>query len=222
MRLKSLWPVAQPRLVRSSSISEGKKLAKYGPNLGRIFIITGTCSVSLLGLDAGGLVSAQNAIKPPSSELGQMPDKNSSLPGNIVRHRGGVGDLMTDDRKELLGGNVELGPPIPPQSEPVTNAHPDEHPEYTPNRAPDRIGYKLCVILIYHGLSVGFGVMCGYGCFTPSRYRRLNSLPNVKEHATPLAGAGVERGEEVHVTGKVENRAASGVAAPRLVSLLFI
>ena len=38
----------------------------------------------------------------------------------------------------------------------------------------------------------------------------LDFLQNVKEHATPLAGAGVERGVEVHVTGEVENRAASG------------
>ena len=38
----------------------------------------------------------------------------------------------------------------------------------------------------------------------------LHSLPNVQEHATPLAGASVERGVEVHVTGEVENRAASG------------
>lgn len=37
----------------------------------------------------------------------------------------------------------------------------------------------------------------------------LNSLPNVQEHATPLAEAVVERGVEVHVTGDVENRAAS-------------
>jgi hypothetical protein len=35
-------------------------------------------------------------------------------------------------------------------------------------------------------------------------------LQNVQEHATPLAGASVEHGVEVHVTGEVENRAASG------------
>ena len=35
-------------------------------------------------------------------------------------------------------------------------------------------------------------------------------LANVKEHATPLAGAAVERGVEVHVSGDVDNRAASG------------
>jgi len=35
-------------------------------------------------------------------------------------------------------------------------------------------------------------------------------LPNVKEHAPPLAGAHVETGVEVHVTGDVADRAASG------------
>jgi hypothetical protein len=34
--------------------------------------------------------------------------------------------------------------------------------------------------------------------------------PNVKEHATPLAGASVEMGVEVHTTGDVADRAASG------------
>ena len=33
---------------------------------------------------------------------------------------------------------------------------------------------------------------------------------NVKEHATPLAGAGVETGVEVHTTGDVADKAASG------------
>ena len=36
------------------------------------------------------------------------------------------------------------------------------------------------------------------------------SSTNVKEHATPLAGAGVERGVKVHITGEVDDRAASG------------
>ena len=35
-------------------------------------------------------------------------------------------------------------------------------------------------------------------------------LPNVKEHAPPLAGASDETGVEVHVTGDVDDRAASG------------
>jgi len=34
-------------------------------------------------------------------------------------------------------------------------------------------------------------------------------LQKVKEHATPLAGAGVETGVEVQVTGDVDNKAAS-------------
>ena len=37
-----------------------------------------------------------------------------------------------------------------------------------------------------------------------------NSLANVKEHAPPLAGASVETGVEVHVTGDVADKAASG------------
>jgi len=37
-----------------------------------------------------------------------------------------------------------------------------------------------------------------------------NSQTNVQEHATPLAGADVETGEKVHVTGDVADRAASG------------
>jgi len=36
------------------------------------------------------------------------------------------------------------------------------------------------------------------------------SLANVKEHAPPLAGAHVETGEKVHITGDVADRAASG------------
>ena len=35
-------------------------------------------------------------------------------------------------------------------------------------------------------------------------------LENVKEHAPPLAGVGVETGVKVHVTRDVANRAASG------------
>ena len=42
-------------------------------------------------------------------------------------------------------------------------------------------------------------------------------LPNVKEHATPLAGASVETGAEVHVTGDVADSAASGGCVSRLV-----
>jgi hypothetical protein len=47
-------------------------------------------------------------------------------------------------------------------------------------------------------------------------------LPNVQELATPLAGASVETGVKVHVTGDVFDRAASGVAQLRLVlSLVY-
>ena len=42
-------------------------------------------------------------------------------------------------------------------------------------------------------------------------------LHNVKEHATPLAGASVETGDEVHVTGDVADKAASGGCVSRLV-----
>ena len=42
-------------------------------------------------------------------------------------------------------------------------------------------------------------------------------LPNVQEHATPLAGASVETGVEVHVTGDVADSAASGGCVSRLV-----
>jgi hypothetical protein len=42
-------------------------------------------------------------------------------------------------------------------------------------------------------------------------------LPNVEEHATPLAGAGVETGVEVHATGDVPDKAASGGCVSRLV-----
>jgi len=35
-------------------------------------------------------------------------------------------------------------------------------------------------------------------------------LQNVKEHAPPLAGAHIETGVEVHITGDVDDRAASG------------
>jgi hypothetical protein len=40
--------------------------------------------------------------------------------------------------------------------------------------------------------------------------KREISWENVKEHATPLAGAGVETGVEVHTTGDVADKAASG------------
>jgi len=43
------------------------------------------------------------------------------------------------------------------------------------------------------------------------------SLENVQEHAPPLAGAHVETGEKVHVTGDVDDRAASGGCVSRLV-----
>ena len=36
----------------------------------------------------------------------------------------------------------------------------------------------------------------------------MNFAANVQEHATPLAGAGVETGVEVHVTGDVADSAA--------------
>ena len=42
-------------------------------------------------------------------------------------------------------------------------------------------------------------------------------LQNVKEHATPLAGAGVETGVEVHVSGDGVDKAASGGCVSRLV-----
>jgi hypothetical protein len=42
-------------------------------------------------------------------------------------------------------------------------------------------------------------------------------LPIVKEHATPLAGAGVETGLEVHATSDVADKAASGGCVSRLV-----
>ena len=42
-------------------------------------------------------------------------------------------------------------------------------------------------------------------------------MSNVKELATPLAGASVETGVEVHVTGDVADKEASGVAQSRLV-----
>ena len=40
---------------------------------------------------------------------------------------------------------------------------------------------------------------------------------NVKELATPLAGASVEAGFKVHITGDVFDRAASGGCQSRLV-----
>ena len=40
--------------------------------------------------------------------------------------------------------------------------------------------------------------------------KAMNFAANVQEHATPLAGAGVETGVEVHVTGDVADSAASG------------
>ena len=42
-------------------------------------------------------------------------------------------------------------------------------------------------------------------------------MANVKEHATPLAGAGVETGVKVHVTRDVADSAASGGCVSRLV-----
>ena len=44
---------------------------------------------------------------------------------------------------------------------------------------------------------------------------------DVQEQATPLAGAGIETGVEVHVTGDVADDAASGGAVPRLVCCLY-
>jgi hypothetical protein len=52
---------------------------------------------------------------------------------------------------------------------------------------------------------------------TPCHADVLLDLANVKEHATPLAGAGVETGVEVHVTGDSADKAASWGCVSRLV-----
>jgi len=49
-----------------------------------------------------------------------------------------------------------------------------------------------------------------------------NSSTNVKEHATPLAGAGVETGVGVHVTGNVADSAASGGCSVSTCSASFL
>ena len=49
----------------------------------------------------------------------------------------------------------------------------------------------------------------------------LSSAHNVKEHAPSLAGAHVETGKRVHITGDVADRAASGGCVSRLVRLLI-
>ena len=49
----------------------------------------------------------------------------------------------------------------------------------------------------------------------------LTFLENVQEHATPLAGATVEYGVEVHDTGDVITGRLVGVAVPRLVLQIF-
>ena len=59
--------------------------------------------------------------------------------------------------------------------------------------------------------------------FRKSVWEFCHFLENVKEHAPPLAGASVETGMEVHVTGDVDDKAASGGCVARLVRfLLFI
>jgi hypothetical protein len=52
--------------------------------------------------------------------------------------------------------------------------------------------------------------------------RRALDFANVKEHATPLAGAGVGTGVEVHTTGDVADREASGGCVSRLVRLTVV
>jgi hypothetical protein len=47
-------------------------------------------------------------------------------------------------------------------------------------------------------------------------------LRTSKSTQPPLAGADVERGVKVHVTGDVGNRVASGVAVPRLARFLLL
>jgi hypothetical protein len=61
--------------------------------------------------------------------------------------------------------------------------------------------------------------------YEPKAYRDFDdrgwvgkySWRNVKEHATPLAGAGVETGGGVYATGDVADKAASGGCVSRLV-----
>ncbi len=47
-------------------------------------------------------------------------------------------------------------------------------------------------------------------------------LSNIKEHAPPLAGAGVETGMEVHTTGGAVDKAASGGCCASSCSPLFL
>ena len=50
----------------------------------------------------------------------------------------------------------------------------------------------------------------------------IDFYANVKEHATPLAGAGVETGVEVHVTGDVADSSASGGCCVSSCSASFL
>jgi len=47
-------------------------------------------------------------------------------------------------------------------------------------------------------------------------------LPNVKEHAPPLARASVDHGVSVKITQEHVNRAASGGCVSRIVRLLIL
>ena len=59
--------------------------------------------------------------------------------------------------------------------------------------------------------AIPFDQVCEINCGLCWHVEGCNRiLANVKEHATPLAGAGVETGLEVHTTGDVAGSAASG------------
>ena len=54
------------------------------------------------------------------------------------------------------------------------------------------------------------------------KQRAAFSRPNVKEHAPPLAGAHVETGKRVHITGDVDDRAASGGCCVSSCSVILV
>jgi len=179
--MKSNWKASGRLLLHVlfglSSFCEGKQFAKNRSNLCVIFIVCGASIVVNLPLLASGLIAGKNIIKSGELASWNMSSENLSLTGDVEMGTG-VGMFLGNDREKDLGSLVELDTTIPTQRQPVTSNESNTGRKHGPDEKPHRVGNKLAVILVYQLVIFLFFFGCGAGWFTPSRHRRLNSLPN--------------------------------------------
>lgn len=172
------------RLVRcsSSSIRECKHVLKRGDDITGVFIVATTSAVSLFGAMTCGLVAAQESIKSPLAELGQVPTENSGLTRNVIGSGRGMSDLMTNHGEKSLSGMIELDAPISPQGEPMTDNYSDSGANGGPQSKQEWVSDNFFEILLYQVLVFLFFVCCGANWFRPARHHRENSSTNVIAH----------------------------------------